>query len=143
MTMLDPHVHVRHVSHPEVSAVLSALCASVPQVIGALVASCDGFLLACDLPEGMEPEGLAALTATELSLAHRVVSTVAEGAFEEVVIRNNAAQVAIYAAGPRAALSVLARPNASLGRLHLEARPAAKIIAARLSTLTARDERNL
>jgi predicted regulator of Ras-like GTPase activity (Roadblock/LC7/MglB family) len=123
-----------------VGAALSALRRKVPLVTGALVASCDGFLLACDLPEGVEPDGMAALTATELSLATRVVSTVAEGAFEEVVIRNSGAHIAIYAAGPRAALAVLAGPRVSLGRLHLEARPAARAIAAQLSALT---ERNL
>ncbi|WP_460367238.1 roadblock/LC7 domain-containing protein, partial [Actinocorallia lasiicapitis] len=123
-----------------VGAELAALRRAVPHVTGALVASVDGFLLACDLPEGLEPDTVAALTATELSLATRVVATVADGAFEEVVIRNSRAQVAIYAAGPRAALAVLAGPQASLGLLHLEARPAARTIAACLAALHSRQD---
>jgi predicted regulator of Ras-like GTPase activity (Roadblock/LC7/MglB family) len=113
----------------------------VPWVTGALVATCDGFLIACDLPPDLEPDGMAALTATELSLSHRVARAVHEGDdFHEVVIRSRAGHVAIYAAG-NAALAVLADPEVNLGRLHLEARPTARTIADRLPALAARSHR--
>jgi predicted regulator of Ras-like GTPase activity (Roadblock/LC7/MglB family) len=96
---------------------------------GSLVASKDGFLIASDLPEGVEAEGMAAITATGLSLSNCVDDTAGEGDFEELVIRNDGGHVVIYAAGPSAALAVLASPDVSVGSLHLEARPAARAIA--------------
>ncbi|MEO5874058.1 MAG: roadblock/LC7 domain-containing protein [Streptosporangiaceae bacterium] len=117
---------------------LHTLRGRVPFVTGCLVATSDGFLIACDLPPGLEPDGMAALTATELSLSDRVARTVHEGDLEEVVIRSIGGHVAIYAAGPHAALAVLAGPEVSLGRLHLEARPAARAIAVHLPVLAAR-----
>jgi predicted regulator of Ras-like GTPase activity (Roadblock/LC7/MglB family) len=112
-----------------VLVVLHDLRDRVPRLNGSLVASKDGFLIACDLPEGVEPDGMAAITATGLSLSNCVASTACEGEFEEVVIRNGGGHVVIYAAGPSAALAVLAAPDVSIGRLHLEARPAALAIA--------------
>ncbi|MCD0449890.1 roadblock/LC7 domain-containing protein [Actinocorallia sp. API 0066] len=109
---------------------LHALRLRVPHMTGSLVATCDGFLVASDLPDSLEPEGMAAMAATELSLSDRVARTAADGDFEEVVIRNRGGHVAIYAAGPRAALAILAGPEVTLGRLHLEARPVARAIAA-------------
>lgn len=112
---------------------LRALRDRMPQITGGIVATCDGFLIAADLPEGIEPDSVAALTATELSLSHRFADTVCDGDFQEVVIRCTGGHLAIYACGPRAALALLAAPEVMLGRLHLEARPAALAIAGRLA----------
>lgn len=116
-----------------VLAELLALRDRVPHIRGGVVATCDGFLVAADLPEGVEPDGVAALTATELSLSHRFAHTVCEGDFQEVVIRCTGGHLAIYACGPRAALALLTAPETMLGRLHLEARPTALAIAGRLA----------
>ncbi|TDC87191.1 hypothetical protein E1285_21210 [Actinomadura sp. 7K507] len=109
------------------------LRARVPQLTGALVASVDGLLIARDLPASVEPSGMAAVTATGLSLAHRIAQTAHGGAFHEVVIRGVDGYVVIYAAGPTASLTVLAGPSVNVGRLHLESRPTARAIAAHLT----------
>ncbi|XRQ09766.1 roadblock/LC7 domain-containing protein [Actinomadura welshii] len=116
----------------EVTAELRALRARVPQLTGTLVASVDGLLIAHDLPASVEPTGMAAVTATGLSLAHRIAQTAHGGAFHEVVIRGVDGYVVIYAAGATASLTVLAGPSVNVGRLHLESRPAARAIAAHL-----------
>ncbi|MEV3921046.1 roadblock/LC7 domain-containing protein [Actinomadura coerulea] len=116
-----------------VAAELRALRARVPQLGGSLVASVDGLLIAHDLPGSVEPAGMAAVTATGLSLAHRIAQTAHGGAFHEVVIRGVDGYVVIYAAGPTASLTVLADPDVNVGRLHLESRPAARTIAACLT----------
>ncbi|GAB3671010.1 hypothetical protein GCM10027589_39760 [Actinocorallia lasiicapitis] len=116
-----------------VLAELRALRDRVSYVTGGIVATCDGFLVAADLPAGVEPDTVAALTATELSLSHRFAQNVCEGDFQEVVIRCTGGHLAIYACGPRAALALLAGPETMLGRLHLEARPTALAIAGRLA----------
>ncbi|RFS86740.1 hypothetical protein D0T12_00095 [Actinomadura spongiicola] len=111
---------------------LRTLRARVPQLTGSLVASADGLLIAHDLPAPVEPSGMAAVTATGLSLAHRIAHTAHGGAFHEVVIRGVDGYVVIYAAGPVASLTVLAAPTVNVGRLHLESRPTARAIAALL-----------
>ncbi|GAA2270366.1 hypothetical protein GCM10010402_28110 [Actinomadura luteofluorescens] len=116
-----------------VAAELRSLRARVPQLGGSLVASVDGLLIAHDLPGSVEPAGMAAVTATGLSLAHRIAQTAHGGAFHEVVIRGVDGYVVIYAAGPTASLTVLADPDVNVGRLHLESRPAARAIAACLT----------
>ena len=121
------------VPETEVAAELRTLRARVPQLTGSLVASADGLLIAQDLPETVEPSGMAAVTATGLSLAHRIAQTAHGGAFHEVVIRGVDGYVVIYAAGPTASLTVLAGATVNVGRLHLESRPAARAIAAHLT----------
>lgn len=116
-----------------VVAELRSLRARVPQLGGSLVASVDGLLIAHDLPGSVEPAGMAAVTATGLSLAHRIAQTAHGGAFHEVVIRGVDGYVVIYAAGPTASLTVLADPDVNVGRLHLESRPAARAVAACLT----------
>ncbi|MBE1532692.1 roadblock/LC7 domain-containing protein [Actinomadura algeriensis] len=115
----------------EVQAELLGL-RKVPGLTGSLVASVDGLLIACDLPPAIEPSSMAAVTASQLGLANRVVDTAHGGGFHEVVVRG-AGYVVTYAAGPAASLTVLAEGDVNVGRLHLEARPVARAVAALLA----------
>ncbi|WP_246023893.1 roadblock/LC7 domain-containing protein [Nocardia yunnanensis] len=115
---------------------LKALRDRVPQLIGSLVASTDGLLIAHDLPAHIEPAGMAALTAAQLSLSHRLATTANGGGFHEVVVHGEGGDVVIYAVGWTASLTVLTGPGANVGRLHLESRPAARTIAELLAALT-------
>ncbi|WP_328289995.1 roadblock/LC7 domain-containing protein [Nocardia aurantiaca] len=115
---------------------LESLRDRVPQLTGTLVASTDGLLIAHDLPAHIEPAGMAALTAAQLSLSHRLAATAHGGGFREVVVHGETGDVVIYAVGWTASLTVLAGPGANIGRLHLESRPAARAIAERLATVT-------
>ncbi|QLY34742.1 roadblock/LC7 domain-containing protein [Nocardia huaxiensis] len=114
---------------------LHGLRERVPQLTGSLVASIDGLLIVHDVPAHIEPNGMAALTASELSLSHRLVTTAHGGGFDEVVVRGSGGYVVIYAAGWTAALTVLAAPTVNVGRLHLESRPLARAIAEHLKAL--------
>ncbi|MEU2042920.1 roadblock/LC7 domain-containing protein [Nocardia niwae] len=107
---------------------LKALRDRVPRLTGALVASNDGLLVAHDLPPQIEPNGMAAMAASQLSLSHRLATTAHGGGFSEVVVRGTGGHVVIYAAG-WTSLTVLAAPEVNIGRLHLESRPAARAIA--------------
>lgn len=103
---------------------------------GTLVSTRDGHLVAHDLPVAIEPTGMAALTASELALSHRIALTSHEGAFHEVVIRSDGGYVVIYSAGPSACLTVLTGPDVNVGRLHLESRPVARRVADHLAAVT-------
>ncbi|MET8482947.1 roadblock/LC7 domain-containing protein [Streptomyces tendae] len=93
----------------------------VPQLTGSLAATVDGLVLAHDAP-GAEPEGLAALTAAALGVAHRMAEATARGGFRELLLRGADGYVATYAAGPAAVLTLLADGRVNVGRLHLEGR---------------------
>ncbi|MET9289462.1 roadblock/LC7 domain-containing protein [Nocardia beijingensis] len=115
---------------------LKALRDRVPRLTGALVASNDGLLVAHDLPPQIEPNGMAAMAASQLSLSHRLATTAHGGGFSEVVVHGTGGHVVIYAAG-WTSLTVLAAPEVNIGRLHLESRPAARAIAELLTSVTA------
>lgn len=111
-----------------VLAELEVLRERVPRLTGALVASGDGLLVGHNLPGHIEPTGMAALAAAQLSLSHRLAGTAHGGGFQEVVVDGTDGHVVIYAAG-WASLTVLAGPDVNIGRLHLESRPVARRIA--------------
>ncbi|WP_217205332.1 roadblock/LC7 domain-containing protein [Streptomyces sp. AC550_RSS872] len=99
------------------------LRARVPQLTGALAAGVDGLVLAHDTP-GVEPDGLAALTAAALGVAVRVADATGRGDFRELLVRGADGYVATYAAGRTAVLTLLATDGVNVGRLHLEGRRA-------------------
>ncbi|WP_280205480.1 roadblock/LC7 domain-containing protein [Nocardia farcinica] len=112
-----------------VLAELKALRERVPRLTGALVASGDGLLITHDLPGHIEPDGMAALTASHLALSYRLATTAHGGGFDEVVVHGTGGYVVIYTAG-WASLTVLADSAVNVGRLHLESRPVAPAKAA-------------
>ncbi|MGK5551481.1 roadblock/LC7 domain-containing protein [Actinomadura kijaniata] len=125
---------------PVVLAELKGLRGRIARLTGSLVASSDGMLIAHDLPPDVEPAGMAALTAAELSLSHRLASTAHGGAFHEVVVHGTNGYVVVYAAGWTASLTVLAESGVNVGRLHLESRPVARAIGEHLAA--SRDDRH-
>ncbi|MGW2939388.1 roadblock/LC7 domain-containing protein [Streptomyces sp. NPDC001156] len=110
-------------AEPEVLEELRRLRARIPQLTGALAASVDGLVLAQDAP-GVEPEGIAALTAAALGVAMRLSDATSQGDFRELLVRGVHGYVATYAAGRSAVLTLLAQDRVNVGRLHLEGRRA-------------------
>jgi uncharacterized protein len=108
---------------PEILDELRRLRTRVPQLTGALAASVDGLVIAQDTP-GVEPEGMAALTAAALGVAVRLADATGQGEFRELLVRGADGYVATYAAGRTAVLTLLAEDRINVGRLHLEGRRA-------------------
>jgi predicted regulator of Ras-like GTPase activity (Roadblock/LC7/MglB family) len=102
---------------------LRRLRSRVPQLTGALAAGVDGLVVAQDAP-GVDPEGLAALTAAALGIAVRMADATGQGDFRELLVRGIDGYVATYAAGSSAVLTLLAQDRVNVGRLHLEGRRA-------------------
>ncbi|MEV8553995.1 roadblock/LC7 domain-containing protein [Streptomyces glaucescens] len=102
---------------------LHRLRARMPQLTGALAASVDGLVLAHDTP-GVEPDGLAALTAASLGVAVRLADATGRGGLRELLVRGEHGYVATYAAGRTAVLTLLSQDRVNVGRLHLEGRRA-------------------
>ncbi|MFF4351478.1 roadblock/LC7 domain-containing protein [Streptomyces sp. NPDC001530] len=126
-------------AEPEVLDELHRLRARVPQLTGALAASVDGLVLAQDTP-GVEPEGLAALTAAALGVAVRMADATGQGDFRELLVRGVDGYVATYAAGASAVLTLLAQDRVNVGRLHLEGRRSGTRIGELVDAATARGE---
>ncbi|MFF7184759.1 roadblock/LC7 domain-containing protein [Streptomyces sp. NPDC008222] len=110
-------------AEPEVLDELRRLRTRIPQLTGALAASVDGLVLAQDTA-GVEPEGVAALTAAALGVALRLAEATGQGDFRELLVRGVHGYVATYAAGRSAVLTLLAQDRVNVGRLHLEGRRA-------------------
>ncbi len=121
----------------EVLDELHRLRARVPQLTGALAASVDGLVLAQDTP-GVEPEGVAALTASVLGVAVRMTDATGRGGFRELLVRGSDGYVATYAAGASAVLTLLAEDRVNVGRLHLEGRRAGTRIGELVDAAAAR-----
>jgi predicted regulator of Ras-like GTPase activity (Roadblock/LC7/MglB family) len=126
-------------AEPEVLDELHRLRARVPQLTGALAASADGLVLAHDTP-GVEPDGLAALTAAALGVAIRMAEATGQGDLRELLVRGVHGYVATYAAGESAVLTLLAQDRVNVGRLHLEGRRSGARIGELVDAATARGE---
>lgn len=113
-----------------VLAEISELRARLPHVVGVLVASVDGLLIAQDTPT-IEPEAFAAMSAAQLGLGQQIVAAMKSGEFRETVTTGTSGYMATFAAGSSALLTVIAGPDLNVGRLHHEARP----VAARIGEL--------
>ncbi|MER6157159.1 roadblock/LC7 domain-containing protein [Streptomyces sp. NPDC001868] len=123
----------------EVLDELHRLRARVPQLTGVLAASVDGLVLAHDTP-GVEPEGLAALTAAALGVAVRMTDAAGRGELRELLLRGDHGYVATYAAGDSAVLTLLAQDRVNVGRLHLEGRRAGGRIGELMDALPRPDD---
>jgi predicted regulator of Ras-like GTPase activity (Roadblock/LC7/MglB family) len=110
-------------AEPQILDELRRLRSRMPQLNGALAASVDGLVLAHDSP-GVEPEGVAALTAAALGVAVRMADATGRGDLRELLVRGAYGYVATYAAGRTAVLTLLAEDRVNVGRLHLEGRRA-------------------
>ncbi|MFD4574153.1 roadblock/LC7 domain-containing protein [Streptomyces sp. NPDC058417] len=126
-----PEKHRPTAAGPEILAELRRLRARVPRLTGALAAGADGIVLAHDTP-GVAAEGVAALTTTALGAAVRLTDTSGQGELRELLVRGADGYVAAYAAGEHAVLTLLARDEVNVGRLHLEGRRSAARIGALL-----------
>ncbi|MFE6861162.1 roadblock/LC7 domain-containing protein [Nocardia sp. NPDC057668] len=124
-------------SHLSIDTQLRALRHRVPYLMGALVASSDGLVIAHNLPAEIEPSGIAALAATQWSLSVRFIATTHASDLNEVVIEGRGGRAVVYGAGATAVLTVLTDPDAVLARVHLEARPVAREIAELLTSAAA------
>jgi predicted regulator of Ras-like GTPase activity (Roadblock/LC7/MglB family) len=101
---------------------LRDLQASSPDVEASAVVSVDGLTMASALPEEVEEDRVAAMSAAMLSLGERIAGELGRGNLDQVYIRGKGGFVILMAIGTEAVLTVLARPQAKLGLLFLDMR---------------------
>ncbi|MGD8553776.1 MAG: roadblock/LC7 domain-containing protein [Anaerolineales bacterium] len=103
---------------------LRDLQASSPDVEASAVVSVDGLTMASALPEEVEEDRVAAMSAAMLSLGERIAGELGRGNLDQVYIHGKGGFVILMAIGSEAVLTVLARPQAKLGLLFLDMRRA-------------------
>ena len=101
---------------------LRDLQASSPDVEASAVISVDGLTIASALPESVEGDRVAAMSAAMLSLGERISGELGRGNLDQVYIRGENGFMILMAVGDEAVLTVLARKQAKLGLLFLDMR---------------------
>jgi predicted regulator of Ras-like GTPase activity (Roadblock/LC7/MglB family) len=99
--------------------------AASADIIASSVVSVDGLTIASALPEDVEEDRVAAMSAAMLSLGERIAGELGRGNLNEVYIRGVEGFVLLTAVGEEAVLTALAREDAKLGMIFLEMRRAA------------------
>jgi predicted regulator of Ras-like GTPase activity (Roadblock/LC7/MglB family) len=83
--------------------------------------STDGLTIASALSSMMDEDRVGAMAAAMLSLGDRTATELARGELEQVMIKGDNGYVLLIHAGPEAVLSVIARKEAQLGLVFLDA----------------------
>ena len=107
---------------------LDHLVEGIPGVVGALVASVDGFALASNVPVDLpstDAAGLAAMSAAALGVSNRLVGAVGREPASEVILRSPAGHVFVYRIADVAALTVLADASVDVEQLSVVSRDVA------------------
>ena len=96
--------------------------ASSPDIEASAVVSVDGLTIASALPQGVEEDRVAAMSAAMLSLGERIATELGRGSLEQVYIKGSNGYVMLMSVGEEAVLTALARENAKLGLILLDMR---------------------
>jgi predicted regulator of Ras-like GTPase activity (Roadblock/LC7/MglB family) len=94
--------------------------ASSPDIEASAVVSVDGLTIASALPQGVEEDRVAAMSAAMLSLGERIASELGRGSLEQVYIKGSNGYVLLMSVADDAVLTALARENAKLGLILLD-----------------------
>jgi predicted regulator of Ras-like GTPase activity (Roadblock/LC7/MglB family) len=114
-------------------AALSNLQTASTDVEASAVVSEDGLIMASLLPRGLEEAQIAAMSAAMLTIGTRTARELKRGRVEQIFVKGGDGYVVIMAAGAHAVLLGLARKDAKLGLVFLDASRAAEEIRAVLS----------
>ncbi len=108
---------------------LRELHASSPDIEASAVVSTDGLAIASAMPNTIEDERVAAMSAAMLSLGERIAGELKRGSLEQVYIKGSSGNVLLMAVGRDAVLTTLARGSAKLGLVLLDMYRAAQALA--------------
>ncbi len=107
---------------------LKELEATTPDIEASAVVSIDGLMIASALPQDVEEDRVAAMSAAMLSLGERTASELARGELSEVYVKGETGYIILMSAGENAVLTALARKDAKLGLIFLDMKRTAEEI---------------
>jgi len=110
----------------EIQERLDRLHASSPDIEGLALVNQEGFIIACVLPDGLDEESVASLTAAFQGMADRCADELDKGRAVQTLLKTDRGSVVLTSAGPDACLSVIAGPQVKPGMILLDARQTAE-----------------
>ena len=99
---------------------LKELEATTPDVEASAVVSTDGLIIASSLPQDVEEDRVAAMSAAMLSLGERTSQELKRGSLEQVFVKGVNGYILMMGAGKESVLTALARKDAKLGLVFLD-----------------------
>ena len=109
--------------------ILKDLEAGTPDIEAGAIVSVDGLIMASALPQDVEEDRVAAMSAAMLSLGERTAQELKRGSLNQVFIRGEDGYVLLMNAGEDAVLTTLVRKDAKLGIVFLDMKRAVEEIA--------------
>jgi predicted regulator of Ras-like GTPase activity (Roadblock/LC7/MglB family) len=94
------------------------------QIMGSLLASTDGFLIASTLRDD-DADRIAAMVATTTGVGRRMADTLEAGALAETTISGEDRLIMLYLIGDQGVLAVVAKTGANVALINMAARNAA------------------
>jgi predicted regulator of Ras-like GTPase activity (Roadblock/LC7/MglB family) len=108
---------------------IHGLLAQTPEIEAAAVVSFDGLPMASALPQSMDEDRVAAMSAALLSLGERAAQGLGRGELSQVYIEGTAGTVFLVSADDEAVLVAVAAKGAKVGMMLFEVRRAAAAVA--------------
>ena len=102
-------------------------------ILGVLIVSKEGLVMASRLPAGLSDSRFGALSASMLKLGMRSIMQLEQGHFSQLLVQGTKGTIIVMNAGSQATFVALAQRNANLGMMFLEAREGAERVAQILS----------
>jgi predicted regulator of Ras-like GTPase activity (Roadblock/LC7/MglB family) len=108
---------------------LRELQSSSTDIEASAVVSVDGLIIASALPQGIEEDRLAAMSAAMLSLGDRIATELKRGSLDQVYIKGGNGYAILVSIRQEAVLTALCRAEAKLGLVFLDMHRAAEDLA--------------
>jgi len=112
----------------KLTEMLKDLSGASPDIEASAIVSTDGLVIASALPNDVEEDRVAAMSAAMLSLGERTSKELMKGSLEEVFVKGQNGYILLMGAGEEAVLTALARKDAKLGLVFLDMKRAAEEI---------------
>jgi predicted regulator of Ras-like GTPase activity (Roadblock/LC7/MglB family) len=112
--------------------ILTELVGQVPEIEAASVVSFDGLAMASALPQAMDEDRVAAMSAALLSLGERAAEGLGRGLLSQVYVEGEDGTVFLISADDEAVLVAVAAKGAKTGLMLFEVRRAAAAVGAAL-----------
>lgn len=108
---------------------LNDLEGAAPDIEASAVVSVDGLMIVSALPQDMEKDRVATMSAAMLSLGERTARELARGGLSEVYVKGENGYVILMASGENAVLTAMAREDAKLKLVFLDMKRTAEEVA--------------
>lgn len=114
-----------HISHSNrIVEQLRGLRTSTPEIIGAVVITMDGFVVASVVPSEIDEDVIGGMAASLLGVGERIAADLMRSEMEQVYVRSPKGYIVLNAINKDAALVLLVTRDAKLGLIFLELRKA-------------------